>query len=119
MANDAVFKKYIKAEGSYVSHLRIELYYSLGGWNVFTHRDEPRGYYLSVTPVVLETSNGYTTESVTVFRGVKQLVKEVARRGAGVAKEAEKVAMSRISGLIDYVCTKENIKLLEEINING
>ena len=119
MSKDIVFKKYIAVDGPDVSHLRIDLYYHLGGWNMFTYRDEPRGYYLSVTPVVLDAREGYTMESTTVFRGAKLLVKEVTRKGVGVAKAAEKVAMSRLKDLVNYVCTKENIKLLGEINING
>lgn len=118
MAKDIVFSKYVKAEGPKVSHLRIDLYYDLGGYNVFTYRNDSRGYYLSVTPVERCDRGGYVTESQTLFRGNKILLKEVARKGAGVAKEAEKIAMTRLDELVNYVCTKENIKLLEEINLN-
>lgn len=46
-------KKYIevKENSAKVTHLKIELYYDLGGMNYFTGRAENRGYYLSVTPV--------------------------------------------------------------------
>ena len=120
MANSSntVFRKYVKAEGPKVSHLRIDLYYDFGGFNGFTYRNDSRGYYLSVTPVERCDRGGYVTESQTLFRGVKQLIKEVARKGASVAKEAEKIAMSHLNELVNYICTKENITLLEEININ-
>ena len=116
--SDAVFRKYIKAEGPDVSHLRIDLYYDKGGYNLLTYRQDFRGYYLSVIPVQREDRGGYVTESVTLFRGIKQLVKEVARKGTGVAREAERIALARLDELVNYVCTKENITLLEEININ-
>ena len=118
MSKDTVFSKYVKAEGPQVSHLRIDLYYDLGGYNLFTYRNDSRGYYLSVTPVERSDRGGYFTESQTLFRGAKLLIKEVARKGAGVAKEAEKIAMTRLDELVNYICTQENIKLLEEINTN-
>ena len=119
MGKDIVFTKDVKAEGPQVSHLRIDLYYDLGGFNGFTYRNDPRGYYLSVTPVERCDRGGYVTESQTLFRGIKMLIKEVARKGACVAKEAERIAMTRIEELVNYVCAEENIKLLEEIDING
>lgn len=118
MSKDIVFSKYIKAEGPQVSHLRIDLYYDLGGFNGFTYRNDPRGYYLSVTPVERCDRGGYFTESQTLFRGAKLLIKEVTRKGAGVAKEAEKIAITRIDELVNYICTTESITLLEEIKLD-
>lgn len=118
MNKDIVFSKYVKAEGPQVSHLRIDLFYDLGGYNLFTYRNDSRGYYLSVTPVERCDRGGYFTESQTLFRGAKILLKEVTRKGAGVAREAEKIAMTRVEELVNYVCAEENITPLEEININ-
>lgn len=52
------------------THLRISVYYHLGGTNLFSGGSESRGYYLSVTPV---TKNGIT-ESYTLFSGLKQFI---------------------------------------------
>ena len=51
MPADSLYKSYLELEPEPISnlratHLKVELYYSLGGTNVFTYKDEPRGYYL-------------------------------------------------------------------------
>lgn len=65
--------------------LKCELYYSLGGMNYFTSRNEARGYYVSVSPV--ERGDGW--ESYTAFSGWKKCVVECARKG----KKAEAKAL--------------------------
>lgn len=47
--------------------LKSEVFYSLGGMNYFTGKEEPRGYYASVGLVKQEHKNGYTTESFMMF----------------------------------------------------
>lgn len=84
-------QEFIKAVGGENRFLRCELYYSLGGYNYFTYKSEPRGYYVSVTPVERERRNGYTMESVTAFSGVKVLVCEVNRK----SKKAEAEALEK------------------------
>lgn len=103
-------KKYIevKENPAKVTHLKIELYYSLGGMNYYTYRAENRGYYLSVMPVTRGISaGGFVSESYAVFTGIKQCVKEVKRKSAKAEIEAEKLATDAMKKLIDYVC-KEN-----------
>lgn len=88
-------KKYIevKENPAKVTHLKIELYYDLGGMNYFTGKAENRGYYLSVTPVTRGTSaGGFTSESYTAFTGIKQNIKQVTRKSAKAETEAEKLA---------------------------
>lgn len=77
------------------SYLKVELYYSLGGYNLFTYKHEPRGYYLSVSPV--ERGNGM--ESYTAFTGVKLCVLEVKRR----SKKAEMEALAKVSEYKDQM----------------
>lgn len=113
MASNAVFKKYIKAEGTGVNNLCVELYYNLGGINYFNYKTEPRGYYLSVKPVERTTKDGYITESYAMFSGVKQLVKEVARKSAKSAEQAKQEAEKLEKTLIEYVCERENIRVIE------
>jgi hypothetical protein len=97
-------KKYIERNGQ---TLKVEVYYSLGGLNYFTGRQEKRGYYLSVTPVEIEDHGGYRTETVTLFSGVKELLKEVTRRSKKAETEAEKLAEERMETLINYVLAKQ------------
>lgn len=110
-------KKYIKVKKNSlkVTHLKIEMYYSLGGFNAFTYRTENRGYYLSVIPVEMHTSNsGYTTEVITAFSGIKQCIKQVTRKSKKGECEAEKLATDVINELIDYVCNKNALEIIGE-----
>lgn len=104
-------KKYIevKENPAKVTHLEIELYYYLGGMNYFTGRAENRGYYLSVAPV----ERGMRSECYTAFTGIKQNIKQVTRKSAKAEAEAEKLAADAMDNLIDYVCKKNGLELLE------
>lgn len=75
--------------------LKCELYYSLGGVNYFTYKNEQRGYYVSVYPV--EKVRGF--ESYTAFTGVKALIKPCQRK----SNKAEAEALAK------YEETKNNI----------
>lgn len=105
-------KKYIELKpNAAATHIKIEVYYNLGGYNVFSYRNEPRGYYLSVTPVTRENCGSYTTETVTAFSGVKQLIKEVSRKSAKAEASAEKIAEGYTPALIAYICDKNGLEL--------
>jgi hypothetical protein len=92
MANptqDRVVRYYkIKNGNRNATHLKAEIYYALGGTNVFTYRNEPRGYYLSVSPVERAERNGYTMESFTAFSGKKWIVLPVQRKSQKKMAEA-------------------------------
>lgn len=51
-------------EGSVIC---AEVYYDLGGSNVWTGKGESRGIWLSIRPTKIEFHNGYHTESFEVF----------------------------------------------------
>ena len=107
-------KKYIELKNTNrnATHLKIELYYSLGGYNVFTHKTEPRGYYLSVSPVSRSvTTYGATMESYTAFSGIKQCIKEVSRKSEKAARSAEEIAVNYENDLIRYVCDKNGLEV--------
>lgn len=110
-------KKYIELQEKTrnASHLLIELKYNLGGINYFTYKQEPRGYYLSVSPVKLEHRDGYTLESYTAFTGTKYLVKEVTRKSAKAEQEAEQKATDLEKSLIAFVCNQNNIAIPAEV----
>jgi len=81
MSKSTISKKYLEVVGGEkVSHLKVELYYDLGGANYFTGGVEARGLKLSVSPVNREErENGVVIESYTAFSGFKKVVKEMAR----------------------------------------
>ena len=105
-------KKYINLiENRNATHLKIEVYYNLGGFNVFTYQEEKRGYYISVSPVCKNRRDGVTFEEYTAFSGVKQLVKAVSRKSAKAENEAEAIAASIEKDLIAYVCNKNGLEV--------
>ena len=67
--------------------VKVELYYSLGGYNFFTYKEEPRGYYLSASPVERSESCGCVMESYTAFSGIKKCIVECQRQSK--KREAE------------------------------
>jgi len=86
--------------------LRVELYYSLGGWNFFTGTKEGRGLYVQVTP--MEIGDGFT--SFTAFEGVKQLMLETKRFNQ---KQLDEFVPdnSRVQVLISHVVGKNKLKI--------
>lgn len=81
-------KEYIKAVGGENKFLRCELYYDLGGMNYFTYENEPRGYYVSVTPVERKAGDGYVGETIVAFSGIKYNVLQVNRKSKKAAATA-------------------------------
>lgn len=109
-------KKYIELKEKTInaSHIKVEVYYSLGGYNYFTHKPEKRGYYISVTPVTYSNKNGIITEGFAAFTGEKLLLKEVTRQSKKAEAEAEEKAVSIMEKLIRIVCADNNLLLPEE-----
>lgn len=103
-------KKYLKTADP-KTFLKVEVYYSLGGINFATYQNEPRGYYLSVSPVERETIGGYVYESYVALSGVKRLVKPVSRKGKKAEQEAMLLAESCESALVNHVLGKSGLAL--------
>lgn len=82
------------------THIKVEMYYSLGGWNVFTNKKEHRGYYISISPVC---KNG-VMESYVAFSGSKVLLKEVERKTKKAQAEAEKMYHESKTYWINTIC---------------
>lgn len=97
------------------THLKIELYYSLGGMNYFTYKPEQRGYYLSVSPV---EKHGYM-ESYTAFTGIKKCIKAVSRKSEKAAAQAAENAQNLIPALVVYVCNNNGIPVPAEFTYKG
>ena len=87
--------------------LKCELYYTTGGMNYFTCKNEQRGYYTSVSPV--EKARGF--ETYTAFTGAKTLVKPCNRKSSKAEAEAlakyEETKNYIINNRFSDVLTKE------------
>lgn len=94
------------------THLKIEVYYSLGGYNCFTHKTEARGYYLSVSPVERSTREGITFESYTAFSGVKICLLEVSRKSKKAEEKARELSTEKEPELIAYICGRHGLEVL-------
>lgn len=91
----------------------IRVYYSLGGYNYFTHREESRGYYISVSPEEREQRGGVVMRSYTAFTGRKLCVHCVKRKSAKAEKEALEKAAQVEKQLIDFVCEANGLAIAE------
>lgn len=110
MPADSLYKSYLELEPEPIpnlkaTHLKVELYYSLGGLNVFTYKDEPRGYYLSVSPVARKGN----WETFVAFTGLKQCILPVKRK----AQEALSKMNDYLQPLIDKVLQDTGLQLKE------
>lgn len=77
------------------NYIKQQLYYSKGGPNMFTYKNEQRGYYISVTPVKREDY----FESFTAFAGYKKLIHPVARQSA----KAEQIALGMFDENVEEI----------------
>ena len=82
--SNTVKKEYIPAKGENM-FLKVELYYDLGGMNMFTYKNEARGYYVSISPVERRKIDGFGgfMESYTAFTGIKTLVHSCGKKSKG------------------------------------
>ena len=87
MKTETIRKYYLPVESdNKTTDVKVELYYSIGGCNMFTYETERRGYYISAVPV--ERGIGY--ESFTAFSGWKRCLVECSRKSKSKQIEAEK-----------------------------
>ena len=88
------------------THLRLSLYYTTGGMSYFTYKNEPRGYYLSVTPQRIEAANFGSTVACSLMSGVKDLLLEVNRQSDKQLEIATTIAAERAAVLLEW-CRQE------------
>lgn len=84
------------------THLDVKVYYDKGGRNWFSGADEPRGFYISVTPVT--RSGGMV--STALFSGAKKLLLEVSRYTDKQHDRAIELSHGARDELIRYVLEK-------------
>lgn len=104
-------KKYltVKPNSAKITHIKLEIYYWLGGMNMFTYENEERGYYISATPV--ERTGIY--EMMTAFSGIKKCILPCSRKSAKREAEAEKIA--DFKDILLSVLKYNNLELEEEV----
>ena len=91
--------------------LDVECYYDLGGPNPFSGRFDPRGYFLSVSPVTREEN----WKSFTAFSGIRTCLQPANRFSQ---KTLEQVAATALQSglypkLVAAVCEKNKVVLVE------
>lgn len=102
-------KEYIalKENDKKMTHLSVYTSYSLGGMNMFTYKNEPRGYSLHIQPV--QRGNGF--ESCCPFDGVKLFLVECKRKSNKSEAVADGIAQIKKKELIEYVCKNGGYEL--------
>jgi len=104
MKTVTVRKRYIEYTEQDCTHLKVEVYYHLGGANYFQGTNESRGLYVSVVPVTRSKGEGYTSESFVGFTGAKKLVLPMAKFSAKKCAEFNTGEIEK--QLIEYVKNK-------------
>ena len=108
----SITKKYLNTTQKN-TQLQVEVYYSRGGWNFGTGKDDQRGYWLSIQPVSFWEEAGVKMMSITLFSGLKQFLTatKADRKGGKTEQAALRLAEQYEKRLLEQVCTKENITL--------
>lgn len=75
-------------KGNERSIVRCEVSYAKGGWNNWSYKQEPRGYWLEVVPMVLERGDGFTVQKYAAFSGKKYFLMEAKRFSAKGLRDA-------------------------------
>ena len=109
MSHKRIIKMLEVTKGN-ATHVKIELYYALGGMNYFSCKTEERGLYLSVSPVSRVEREGYVSESYSAFSGIKMLVKPMARLNQKVLDNFE-VKEEDIETLLSNVLSKNGLEV--------
>lgn len=90
--------------------IEVELYYSKGGWNVFTCKNESRGYYVRICPITVERN----MVSFVAFSGTKVCIHECSRKSAKAEQEAVAAAneyRDLVSRLVSQIAHKNNLEV--------
>lgn len=91
--------------------IEVEMFYSKGGMNVFTYKNESRGYYVRICPVKVERN----MVSFVAFSGTKFCVLECTRKSAKAEREAISMANGEcgelVLRLVRQIATKNNLEV--------
>lgn len=110
-------KKYIrlKENNQNVNNVEIEVYYNLGGSNIFTGKTEARGYYLRILPVNIEDKDGYNLITFGAFTGLKLCLKTVKRKSAKAEQEAIEKVLSNLENLVKFALQNTGLEIAKEL----
>ncbi len=96
------------------THIRIDFYYDLGGYNYFTGKTKHRGYYGTAYPVE-RTEN---TETMTAFTGKTWLFAIVKRKSQKAEAEALHYFKWTVRQMLEEVSEENNIELIEKDDLD-
>lgn len=108
MTNERPLNEYIDLVEP--NKLKLEVYYSKGGMNYFNYKQEPRGYYGSVTPCKVYDG----MEQFTLGKGLKTFLLACDRRSNKKAEEAIQLFNTKKQSLIDQVLISEDKSVLHD-----
>ena len=91
--------------------VEVKVAYDKGGYNYFTYGTDRRGYWLHVTPVDFEETDGILFRRYTMGTGIKRFVAEAKRFGAKGLAAAAADAAPFIDDTVAAVCLKEGLTL--------
>jgi hypothetical protein len=94
------YRRFYKAEGKGINRVEVSIYYSKGGINYFTYKNEPRGYYFSIGADKRTVRGGIETVEFSfhqAMKGVKDCILPCERQ----SKKRYEEAKAQIDGLID------------------
>lgn len=79
-----------------VNVIRVTIHYDLGGYNVFTGKERPRGYYVTVTPCEIKGA----CITTTAFSGYTSCIVKCNRKSKLKERLAAEIAPDIIKELI-------------------
>ena len=95
------------------THVRLTLYYSLGGMNMWTYKNDPRGYYMSVSPVRKVDCGTYAMIECAPSDGFKSLIKPVVRRSKKADAEAINASNNVLDELLNAIFSRHSLTRME------
>lgn len=78
------------------SLVRCEVSYSKGGMNMWSYKNEPRGYWLHVQPLVEERCDGFKVQHITPGAGRKMFLLEAKRYSDKAMRDAVLLAEQKL-----------------------
>ena len=97
-----------------INALEVNVYYSLGGCSMCSYRNEPRGYYISVTPVRYIMRGDYKMIESHPTDGIKKCFIECTRQSAKKEQTALRAQRGDYQDLVDYVLRRTQTELSEK-----
>ncbi len=89
--------------------LQINVYYDKGGINMFSGKNEPRGYWLSVRPVERDEKS----VSFSITEGLRVFLLEVKKRGEKNDQQALKLSEEKQGEVVGAVAAKYGLELAQ------